>query len=56
MLSPTTMTLARIVFAALAVIGLLWTYAGWFTKPAVAEPSAPATVASATHRSPPDLT
>lgn len=50
MLSSTAMTLARIFFAALAVIGLLWTYAGWFTTPAVAEPSASATAASAAHR------
>jgi hypothetical protein len=33
MLSPTTTLLARIFFGALAVIGLLLTYAGWFTKP-----------------------
>lgn len=47
MLSPTTMTLARVFFAALAVTGLLLTYAGWFTKPAATQPSAPETTASA---------
>jgi hypothetical protein len=33
MLSSTGTTLARVFFGALAVIGLLLTYAGWFTKP-----------------------
>ena len=32
-LSPTGMTLARVFFGVLAVIGLLLTYAGWFTGP-----------------------
>lgn len=31
MLSPTATTLARVFFGALAVVGLLLTYAGWFT-------------------------
>ncbi|MFK0248836.1 hypothetical protein ACIQUM_29425 [Amycolatopsis azurea] len=30
MLSPTAMTVARVFFAALAVMGLVMTYAGWF--------------------------
>jgi hypothetical protein len=33
MLSPTMTLLARVFFGALAVVGLLLTYAGWFTKP-----------------------
>ncbi|GAA0528391.1 hypothetical protein GCM10011581_31520 [Saccharopolyspora subtropica] len=37
MLSPTATTLARIFFVALAAVGLLLTYSGWFTKPATPE-------------------
>lgn len=40
-LSPTIMTLARIFFAALAVLGLAMTYAGWFSKPNDTIPLAP---------------
>jgi hypothetical protein len=43
MLSPTGVVLARIFFGALAVMGLLLTYAGWFTKPTAPKPAAPAT-------------
>ncbi|UJW32137.1 hypothetical protein L3Q67_44580 [Saccharothrix sp. AJ9571] len=32
MLSPTAMLLARVFFAALAVLGLVLTYAGWFSR------------------------
>ncbi|MGA6164464.1 hypothetical protein [Amycolatopsis magusensis] len=32
MLSPTAMLLARVFFAALAVLGLTLTYAGWFSR------------------------
>ena len=39
MLSPTATILARIFFGALAVVGLLLTYAGWFTKPVTPQPS-----------------
>ncbi|MEV0951284.1 hypothetical protein [Promicromonospora sp. NPDC050249] len=35
MLSPTATLLARAFFAVLGAIGLLLTYAGWFTKPSV---------------------
>ncbi|WP_165436111.1 hypothetical protein [Amycolatopsis suaedae] len=35
MLSPTATTVARIFFGALAVLGFVLTYAGWFTKPKV---------------------
>jgi hypothetical protein len=43
MLSPTGTTVARIFFGALAVTGLLLTYAGWFTKPTAPPPSTPET-------------
>ncbi|GAB2756410.1 hypothetical protein [Amycolatopsis magusensis] len=33
LLSPTAMVLARVFFAALAVVGLVLTYAGWFSRP-----------------------
>lgn len=33
MLSPSATTGARVFFAALAVVGLVLTYAGWFTAP-----------------------
>jgi hypothetical protein len=33
MLSPSATTAARVFFAALAVVGLVLTYAGWFTAP-----------------------
>ncbi|QFU92673.1 hypothetical protein [Amycolatopsis sp. YIM 10] len=33
MLSPTALLLARLFFGALAVMGLILTYAGWFTQP-----------------------
>jgi hypothetical protein len=56
MLSPTATTLARIFFGALAVAGLLLTYAGWFTNPAVPNPSAPTTTVRATRNSPSNLT
>ncbi|MFD6443916.1 hypothetical protein ACFWEJ_02365 [Promicromonospora sp. NPDC060204] len=39
--SPTATIAARIFFAALAVMGLLLTYGGWFTTPTAPEPSAP---------------
>ncbi|PRY41265.1 hypothetical protein [Umezawaea tangerina] len=38
MLSPTGVLLARVFFGALAVMGLLLTYAGWFTGPKAAKP------------------
>ncbi|WP_037312258.1 hypothetical protein [Amycolatopsis orientalis] len=38
MLSPTGVLLGRVFFGALAVMGLLLTYAGWFTKPAASQP------------------
>jgi hypothetical protein len=38
-LSPTATTLTRVFFGALAVAGLVLTYAGWFTKPARIAPS-----------------
>lgn len=41
MLSPTAILMARIFFSVLAVIGLLLTYTGWFTKPVTAQPSVP---------------
>ncbi len=34
MLSPGAMLVARLFFGAMAVMGLLLTYAGWFTEPA----------------------
>lgn len=40
MLSPTGLVLGRIFFGALAVMGLLLTYAGWFTKPTAPAPTA----------------
>ncbi|MBF9131944.1 hypothetical protein I0C86_23695 [Plantactinospora sp. S1510] len=43
MLSPTATTVARIFFGALAVIGLLLTYAGWFTEPTAPTPATPTT-------------
>ncbi|MGO4648937.1 hypothetical protein AB4305_28890 [Nocardia sp. 2YAB30] len=43
MQSPTATLMARIFFGVLAVIGLLLTYAGWFTRPVAAQPSAPTT-------------
>jgi hypothetical protein len=39
MLSPAATTAARVFFAALAVMGLLLTYAGWFTGPTTPQPS-----------------
>lgn len=39
MLSPTATLIARIFFGALAVIGLLLTFAGWFTEPVAPTPS-----------------
>jgi hypothetical protein len=42
-LSPTATLVARIFFGGLAVIGLLLTYVGWFTKPATPRPSTPTT-------------
>ncbi|GAA1299597.1 hypothetical protein [Pseudonocardia xinjiangensis] len=45
-LSPTATTLARVFFGALAVVGLLLTYAGWFTEPVEARPAVPPTTAS----------
>ncbi|MFI6028883.1 hypothetical protein [Amycolatopsis magusensis] len=33
LLSPTAMVLARMFFAALAVVGLVLTHAGWFSRP-----------------------
>ncbi|WP_433711058.1 hypothetical protein ACQP2U_33075 [Nocardia sp. CA-084685] len=44
LLSPTATLVARIFFGVMAVIGLLLTYAGWFTRPVVAQPSAPTTI------------
>ncbi|WP_412516460.1 hypothetical protein K8Z49_37770 [Actinomadura madurae] len=55
MLSPTATTLARIFFGALAVAGLLLTYAGWFTKPVGPIPPASPTSIRATHDSRSDL-
>jgi hypothetical protein len=55
MLSPTGTTLARIFFGALAVTGLLLTYAGWFTKPTAPKP-APTTSDTRVRNSPSDLT
>ncbi|WP_158894245.1 hypothetical protein [Amycolatopsis anabasis] len=43
MLSPTATLVARFFFGALGLLGLLLTYAGWFTKPATPQPSAPTT-------------
>ncbi|MQA78933.1 MAG: hypothetical protein GEV10_10730 [Streptosporangiales bacterium] len=43
MLSPTAVLVARIFFGCLAVLGLLLTCGGWFTKPVVATPPVPAT-------------
>lgn len=39
MLSPTATLLARLLFGAMAMVGLLLTYAGWFTKPVAPSPS-----------------
>ncbi|MEU6248640.1 hypothetical protein [Glycomyces sp. NPDC047010] len=39
--NPTTVTVARIGFAAMAVMGLLLTYAGWFSRPAATNSAAP---------------
>ncbi|MEV5839553.1 hypothetical protein [Nocardia sp. NPDC052112] len=44
MLSPTAMVVARIFFGVMAVIGLLLTYVGWFTRPVVPQPSMPTTM------------
>ncbi|WP_327097453.1 hypothetical protein OIE68_00815 [Nocardia vinacea] len=44
MQSPTATLVARIFFGVLAVIGLLLTYAGWFTRPVTAQQSAPTTM------------
>ncbi|MFI7671963.1 hypothetical protein [Nocardia sp. NPDC049526] len=44
MQSPTATLVARIFFGALAVVGLLLAYAGWFTKPVTAPPSVPTTM------------
>jgi hypothetical protein len=38
MLSPTGVAVSRVFFCALAITGLLLTYAGWFTKPTVTTP------------------
>jgi hypothetical protein len=44
LLSPTAMAVSRGFFAILGVVGLLLTYAGWFTNPRAAEPAtSPAT-------------
>ncbi|MGH8965942.1 MAG: hypothetical protein ACRDXB_11535 [Actinomycetes bacterium] len=38
MMSPTALLVARLFFAALAVMGLVLTYAGWFTRPTAPVP------------------
>lgn len=43
MLSPIGVVLGRIFFGALAIMGLLLTYAGWFTKPTAPKSTATAT-------------
>jgi hypothetical protein len=43
MLSPTGVILGRIFFGALATMGLLLTYAGWFTQPTTPKPTTTAT-------------
>lgn len=45
MLSPAATTVARVFFGVLAVVGLLLTYAGWFTKPTAPKPSTPVATA-----------
>jgi hypothetical protein len=40
MLSPTATVVARVFFGILGAIGLLFTYAGWFTKPVAAPANA----------------
>lgn len=46
MLSPAATTLARIFFGVLAIVGLLLTYAGWFSEPLEARPAVPSTTQS----------